>query len=146
MNLQEVRSRVELLSLFKAAPPALKRRIEMILLAISDYREMGTGTTIYREGQPGDGTGCILLDGTVQVQKREGETIEVRAPQLLGEMQRINPSDVRTATVITLTPARALLFTWQSFFGEAHSLLNDSERAKLEEILGEIAWSHFVGS
>src|SRR5690606_25750105 len=72
--------------------------------------ELPEGHFLMREGEPGDAM-FVVLDGDLEVSRRDGaagEVIAVRAPgEVLGEMALL-PRQARTATVRALAPARVL--------------------------------------
>ena len=72
--------------------------------------ELPEGDFLMREGEPGDAM-FVVLDGDLEVSRRDGavdEVIAVRAPgEVLGEMALLQ-RQARTATVRALSPARLL--------------------------------------
>jgi signal transduction histidine kinase len=72
--------------------------------------ELPEGACLMREGEPGDAM-FVVLDGDLEVSRRDGavdEVIAVRTPgEVLGEMALLQ-RQARTATVRALSPARLL--------------------------------------
>ena len=80
---------------------------------IADEIDFRTGKELTREGQPGREF-FVLLDGTAEVTKGARTVRKLSGGDFFGEIALV--SDIpRTATVTTVSPARALVITDRSF-------------------------------
>lgn len=110
-------SKIESVPLLKGLSDGIRNNASLILGAISDECTMAKGETLYREGEDGDNTGSILVTGSVEVTHGDSEPMIVNAPDILGEMQQLNDTGQRLATVRIHEPATLLTFSWHNFVG-----------------------------
>ena len=110
-------SAIESIPLLQGLSPSLRTNAALILGAISDECTMAKGETLYREGEDGDNTGALLVAGSVEVTHGDSKPKIVKAPELLGEMQQLNDTGQRLATVRIHEPATLLIFSWHNFVG-----------------------------
>lgn len=110
-------NKIESVPMLKGLSEALRTNAALILGAISDECVMVAGETLYREGEDGDNTGAILVDGSVEVTHGSSEPKIVKAPEILGEMQQLNDTGQRLATVRVHDAATLLIFSWHNFVG-----------------------------
>jgi CRP/FNR family transcriptional regulator, cyclic AMP receptor protein len=79
----------------------------------TDVVEVGSGHSLFGEGEPGD-TMFVVLDGAVEV-THGGRLIETIGPGgLIGELALIDTAP-RSATAITATPSRLVAVDRQEF-------------------------------
>jgi CRP/FNR family cyclic AMP-dependent transcriptional regulator len=76
------------------------------LVAISAEKTAAKGSTLFREGEPGDVL-LVVLDGKVEVTKREATLATLEAGSVLGEMSLLG-GDTRSATAIAATDVKYL--------------------------------------
>ncbi len=143
--LDAIRGQLEELRLLNNLPVAMRSRVVMVFLAVSQDETLRCGSRLFTANEHRDEAGYVLLDGSVTVQKQEGDTITCSAPELLGEMQMLNPRQTRTATVIAGSDVKVLKFNWRSFFQTAECLFSPNELTDLREALANLAWEHFTG-
>lgn len=110
-------SKIESVPLLKGLSAGLRTSIATILGAISEECTLAKGETLYREGEDGDNTGVVLVHGSVEVTHGDSEPVIVTAPDLLGEMQQLNETGQRVATVRVHDPATVLKFSWHNLVG-----------------------------
>jgi CRP/FNR family transcriptional regulator, cyclic AMP receptor protein len=92
---------------------SLQKRELRRIAAIADELDLPEGRTLTTEGAPGREF-VVLVDGDAEV-RREGRRINVlHDGDFLGEIALV-ADGLRTATVITTTPARILLVTARDF-------------------------------
>ena len=100
---------------------------------IADQIEWPEGKTLIKEGRLGSEF-FILIDGTVSVSRDGRKLRDLAAGEWVGEVALIS-NVPRTATVVTTSPARALVMTGRGFA----QLMTDSPSiaAKVLAVLGE---------
>jgi CRP-like cAMP-binding protein len=131
---------LEQLDLLTPLSPELRQSLAELLARAGDVTELPSGTVLYSEGSEADGTGAVLLSGSVSVE-RAGETpLRVSAPALLGEMYQFNPAATRTATVTADAPGRILEFAWGRFHQMARAALTPADQARFVQAVEEYAF------
>ena len=143
MRLIELRAQILLVPLVSTLPEALRDRIGMILMWVSEELVLGPGDRLFTEGESDTDVGCIVVEGLVQVKKEDAPVITVEAPSLLGEIQQFTADQVRTATVSFVDGGTVLKFNWHDFVLWAMRLLNKSEQLLLKEALARTASQRF---
>ena len=138
---REIVSTLPIISTLRPTPAELA--IE-VLMNISSLEDIPSGTTLFTKGDDSIADGIVLLKGEVSVIKDDFPEIVAAAPELLGEMGRLNPTAQRTATVAALTDLTILRFTWAAFTKEAGRLMSETELEKMSSALQEYAWQHFI--
>jgi CRP-like cAMP-binding protein len=88
--------------------------------------------------------GYILFSGEISVQKKDSPEIVKSAPELLGEMGRLNPTRTRTASVIAASDVALISFTWSTLNEALSKRLSESEIETLMDSIQQYAWNHFV--
>ena len=141
MNLQECRRRIAETPVFAELPPGMRVGVGMILLWIGEVCEVGDGATIFQEGDDSTHEGCVLLDGTVNVERDEKPPIPIEAPALLGEMSQLRPTAGRTATVVAEGACWALSFSWGDFVELAGAFFTQEEQVTLRDTIRTLAES-----
>ena len=76
------------------------------LVAIGEEKAIKRGGTLFREGEPGDLL-IVVLDGRVEVTKREAVLATLEAGSVLGEMSLLG-GDTRSATATATTEVKYL--------------------------------------
>ncbi|MBS1151903.1 MAG: hypothetical protein H6Q89_3601 [Myxococcaceae bacterium] len=76
------------------------------LVAIAEEKSVKKGVTLFKEGEPGD-VMLVVLEGKVDVTKREAVLATLEAGSVLGEMSLLG-GDVRSATAIAATDLKYL--------------------------------------
>ncbi len=76
------------------------------LIAIAEEKAVKKGATLFREGEPGDLL-LVVLDGKVEVTKREAVLATLEAGSVLGEMSLLG-GDTRSATAAAVTDVKYL--------------------------------------
>jgi CRP-like cAMP-binding protein len=140
-----IRGQLKDLRVLEDLPAALRSRVMMIFLTVSEDHIIRHGATLFTEDEQSDEAGYVLLEGSVSVRKQDGESVTCSGPELLGEMQMLNPRHTRTATVVAATDVKVLKFNWRSFFQVAEDIFDADELAALREGLADLAWKHFTG-
>lgn len=113
-------------------------------------REVGKKMQI-REGDhvisvddPYTATGFVLYGGEISIRKKDSPEIIKPAPELLGEMGRLNPTRTRTADVVAHTDVALITFDWTKLNDSLAKRLDESEMQQLTEGIQQYAWDHFV--
>jgi len=73
--------------------------------------DAAAGSTLFEEGDPADGVAAIL-EGSVEILKRDRILATLGPGSLLGELSVFVPSASRTATARAVTPVR--MITWRA--------------------------------
>ncbi len=140
----QVRARVSALPIHVTLRPTPAEQVIDVLMKISTQENIPPNTTLFTKGDPSIDDGVILLEGEVSVMKDGVPEIIADAPELLGEMGRLNPTGQRTATVTAVTELALLRFKWTEFMREAGLQLSEAELEKISSALQEYAWQHFT--
>ena len=143
--LDAIRGQLKELRVIEDLPAGLRSRVMMVFLTVSEDHILRRGSTLFTEDEQSDEAGYVLLEGTITVLKQDGESVTCSGPELLGEMQMLNPRHTRTATVIAASDVKVLKFNWSSFFQIAEDLFDPDELDALREGLANLAWKHFTG-
>ncbi len=144
MDTNEARNIVSTLQILPSLRPTPAELVVEVLMNVSALEDIPTGTTLFTKGDESIADGIILLRGEVSVSKDGFPEIVAAAPELLGEMGRLNPTAQRTATVTALSDLNILRFTWAAFTREAGRLMSEADLEKLSTALQEYAWQHFT--
>ena len=125
-------AKVDLISRVPLFARCSKKELRMIA-NIADQIEWPEGKTLIKEGRLGSEF-FILIDGTVSVSRDGRKLRDLAAGEWVGEVALIS-NVPRTATVVTTSPARALVMTGRGFA----QLMTDSPSiaAKVLAVLGE---------
>lgn len=126
-------------SLLEALPEDVRLSLCMTLWWLGEVHEFSYGEVLFRQGDAGANTGCALLDGAVSVRRDDGPTIDVAAPDLLGELMQLEDDAQRTATVTVTERALVLQFDWHDFVAICSQLLDQEKQDLLRERMQEIA-------
>jgi hypothetical protein len=99
------------------------------------------GDPIYLEDMHLDDTFCLLLSGTLQIERNGVAIGQIFAPQVFGEMAYFTASHSRTATVRAASPDTAILRIKLST-----EELGSPQFANFKHFLGREAWDRFVST
>lgn len=144
VDTNEAREVVLTLPILSTLRPTPAEQVVELLMNISTLEDIPHDTTLFTKGDESIADGIILLKGEVSVLKDGFPEIVAAAPELLGEMGRLNPTGQRTATVIAMTDLSVLRFTWAAFTREAAKTMSETELDKVSSALQEYAWQHFT--
>ena len=111
---------------------------------VSSLEDIPADTILFTKGDESIADGIVLLKGEVSVMKDGFPEVVAAAPELLGEMGRLNPASQRTATVTAVTDLAILRFTWAAFTSEAGRIMSETDLEKVSSALQEYAWQHFT--
>jgi len=140
MELQEIREEILNVPVFKGLPEAMHPRLLTGLLSIARTRQVTRGDFLFLQGERETDTGCLLLQGAVEV-RRDGETpVYVQAPDILGEMRLFTPQGQRTATVEVTVGGVILEFQWGAFGIVSRHLFDKQELTLLKKAIVDCAW------
>lgn len=106
-----------------------------------DQQSLEAGAVIYAEGDRLDGTFCLLLSGSLMVEKAGMVVGEISEQQIFGEMAYFTSPHARTATVRVASP-QALILKMQL----APAELGNARLTALKRYLGLQAWDRFVNT
>ncbi len=135
MDLRQVRSGVCAVPAFACLPPDMIERVGMAMLWAGNVRALGDGEFLYTEGDDHNHTGCVLLQGAVDVVRGQAEPIRRTAPDLFGEMHQLVDTAQCTATVQATQNATVLEFPWHDFIRAASTVLSQAEQLELKNAL-----------
>ena len=144
MDTNQARDVVSTLPILSTLRPTPAELVVDVLMNISALEDISRDTTLFTKGDESIADGIILLKGEVSVHKDGFPEIVAAAPELLGEMGRLNPTAQRTATVTARTDLSVLRFTWAAFTREAGRIMSETELEKVSSALQEYAWQHFT--
>lgn len=144
MDTNEARQIVSTLSILPDLRPTPAEQVIEVFMNISTLEDVPSGSILFTKGDDSIADGIILLEGEVSVLKEGFPEIVAAAPELLGEMARLNPTAQRTATVSAITNLSILRFTWAAFAREAGVQMSEPELEKVSKALQEYAWKHFT--
>ena len=135
MTLSDYRSSLLLLPVIAELPEPMCSRVAMALLWIGQPAQFAVGEAIFVQDDEDEHTGCALLIGEVEVLPDSQDAVRVKAPDLLGEMQQLEPTAQRTATVQVTREAWTLMFSWHDFVAYSGVLLTTEEQVVLRDVL-----------
>lgn len=139
MNLDGYRKRVLEIPMVQALSPDLKSRLGMILLWIAHEVEVPAGEVVYAQGADDENTGCVLLDGAVEI-SIEGQPVKTcSAPEIFGEMKQFTNDQQRTATVRVVSDATMLRFYWNDLVRLTQTIFSGDERLAILDVVAELA-------
>ena len=108
-----------------------------VFLEISKEKTLVDGDTLFEKGSEDANTGALLVEGTVAVEAGGDRSIELEAPDILGEMQQFEPTAMRVATVKAIGPCTILEFSWHEFVNVVMELLPKERQLGLREAITE---------
>jgi CRP-like cAMP-binding protein len=114
------------------------------MVEVSSPVSVREGDTIISLGDQNTDKGYLLISGEYSVEKEGAPELVKPAPELLGEMGRLNPTQKRTATVRASTNVEMLTFSWGQMNAALEKRLSESEFQQLTEGLQQYAWGHFA--
>jgi hypothetical protein len=135
MTLSEYRKRLLHIPFVIDLPEPMRERVAMFLLWIGQPAQFSVGDALFIQDDEDENTGCILLQGEVEILRAGRGVVRAQAPELLGEMQQFEPTAQRTATVRVSETAQTLLFSWHDFVAYAAVVLNCDEQLVLREVI-----------
>ena len=140
MTLEDLRQTILKIPLCNKLPENMRDRFGMIFLWISTPKDVSHGDKIYSEGEEDENTGCLLIEGIIEVQRKGQPAVRLEAPELLGESGQFTLGHKRTATVEVVVGGRELSFSWRDFGQWAVQLYTHEERRVLKRLIAETAW------
>jgi len=111
-----------------------------ILNDISSESSVEEGENLLREGHLGFGSGYILIEGTVELDRPGLDSLTLDAPALLGEISRFSKDDVRTATVDARSNLRLLRLSWDTLYERAEEALSEEEYKIFRNAVEAVVW------
>lgn len=117
----------------------IDENLTAILFWRGEDRNVPKGEAVYMENTHLDDTFCVLLSGSLQIEKGGALVGEISGPQIFGEMAYFTAAHTRTATVRAGSEETAILkiqLTQEELASPAF--------APLRKYLGREAWSRFV--
>ena len=88
--------------------------------------------------------GYLLTSGEFSIAKEGSPGLSKEAPELLGELGRLNPLHKRTASVRAISDLQVLLFSWKAVNAALLKRLSEDEYKELSDALQQYAWGHFT--
>ena len=142
MQLRLMRERILEAPLAKALPEGLRQRFAMILLWVSESKDVSRRDKLFVQGDSDAGTGCVILEGMVQVRTEDDPDAvkHIEAPDVLGEVQLFTPQGQRTATVEVVVGGTILTFEWKDLGAAARQFFSEEEMATLKRMIAKSAW------
>jgi CRP-like cAMP-binding protein len=141
MDLAAIRERIMSTPLVGRLPDGMRQRFVMILLWLSDTREVTREETLFKQGDAAGDEGCLILEGMVRIKTESAGNKTIEAPDILGEVQLFTPNKQRTATVEVVVGGNVLTFSWHELANAAKEHFSDAEFADLKRVITESAWT-----
>ncbi len=141
MDLAAIRERILATPLVSRLPESMRQRFVMILLWLSDTREVSREETLFTQGEADTDSGCLILEGMVRIKTEAAGNKTIEAPDILGEVQLFTPNRQRTATVEVVVGGSVLIFSWHALANTAKEHFSDAEFADLKRVITESAWT-----
>ena len=118
-----------------------RKSVASVLVQTAKETTLEKDDVLYRGGDDAENTGTLLVKGSMSVE-RDGKLVTVRAPDLLGEMQQLNKTGQRVATVTALEESIVLEFAWHDFLYTAVAMkaLTEDQQREFKKTIGD-----FVG-
>lgn len=133
------------LPLLRSLPDDARERVARVFLDVAERWDLADGETLMQEGHLGFDSGYVLVEGSVEIERKAGGPVLVSAPTLLGEMSQFKFSDIRTATVRAKGDASVLQFQWEEFYDRARDTLSESGYGALMDAIEGLVWDRFGG-
>lgn len=140
MELGMIRERILGTPLVSGLPEEMRKRFVMILLWISETRDVSRKDVLFKLGDKDTGTGCIVLEGMVRIITEESDKKTIEAPDILGEVQLFTPEGKRTATVEVVVGGSIMTFEWKALGTQAKAFFSEDELSSLKKIIAGSAW------
>ena len=133
----------EVQTLFRASPDleGLDTVSRGTLLLRGECRSFPAGKNIYTERAPLDDSFCLLLSGTVLIERAWKVLAQTKEHRIFGEMAYFTHGKERTATVRAVTDTVEVLV-----FHLSSEDLASKHFSELKKFLGVQAWERFVSS
>lgn len=141
MDLATIRERILATPLVSRLPDGMRQRFVMILLWLSDTREVSREETLFEQGESDTDDGCLILEGMVRIKTESAANKTIEAPDILGEVQLFTPNRQRTATVEVVVGGNVLTFSWHELAKVAKEHFTEAEFADLKRVITESAWT-----
>ena len=144
MEAAEVRKAFCKLALFEKLSNDAKGRVADAFLDVSDMIRYEEGEILIHAGYLSFDTGYILLQGVVAIESDSGESLEIAAPALLGEMSQFRSADLRSATVRATGDVVALQFFWQDLYEHTKKVMPTEEQVIFRDAIERQVWERFT--
>jgi len=143
MDLAMIRERILATPLVGRLPEGMRQRFVMILLWLSDTREVSREEKLFEQGASDTDNGCLILEGMVRIKTESSANANktIDAPDILGEVQLFTPNRTRTATVEVVVGGNVLTFSWHALAKVAKEQFTDDEFGELKRVITESAWT-----
>jgi CRP-like cAMP-binding protein len=140
MDLHTMRQRLSAVPVLQTLPSDIHMRACIALWWRGELRELTEGEVLYMQEDTDANTGCVLLEGTVAITRDNRDPIDVKAPEILGELMQFDEEAARTATVMATEPSVVLTFSWHDFVILCGQLLDRDDQVLLKQRLTEMAY------
>jgi CRP-like cAMP-binding protein len=129
------------LKLIKSLSPPLGSALVQAFASIGQEFMLGKGEELYREGEDGDNTGVILISGSMEISHANKTVKVVKAVEILGEMQQMNETGQRVATLRATEPSTVLKFSWHDLINALleNPSITQEQRTELQTALTQFA-------
>ena len=128
------------LPFLRRLPDTTQERVCVLLDEISKKTTVAEGKKVLREGHLVFSSGYILLEGTIQIERKGLALIELDAPIVLGEISRFSQDDLRTATVRATSDGRLLRFSWDDLYERAQKELTEENNEAFLHAIERVVW------
>ena len=102
MDLAAIRERILATPLVGRLPETMRQRFVMILLWLSDTREVSREETLFEHGEANTDSGCLILEGMVRIKTESTVNYTIEATDILGEVQLFTPNRQRVDVFVAL--------------------------------------------
>lgn len=144
MDLSKYREDVLAMPFMTQLPPEIQERVADVFFQVVRPMTVKCDELLYSQGAEDEDTGCLLIEGRVEIIKEGSEPVHCQAPTVLGEMKQFNPNTQRTATVKVIRDAVVLSFYWHDFVVAAREVFSDEEQAALKKAITDLANLRFL--
>ena len=103
------------LPLFRSLGDKLKLRVCLCLLWSAQRMGLAAGQVLFKQNSLCSGTGYLLTQGVIELQRVGEPPWIVTTPNIFGIMPKLQPDLLWTATVTAQTDAEILSFFWPAF-------------------------------
>jgi len=139
MQLSDLRARILELPELNRLPGEMRERMAMAFLWSGHIRHLTKAEILFQEGKHDENTGCLLVEGNLEVRKHDGSVHVVEAPELLGEVLQFTKNRRRTATVEAAGAASVLFFRWSELGACAVQVFDRGERLIIKKLIKDLA-------
>lgn len=132
------------LALFAGLDEALKQKVCLPFPTIGERVRLKEVDTLFNEGAKSQGTGYMLVAGTLRLYRKESGEKILQAPELVGIFPgKAERAATWSATAMANGEAEVLRFSWEKYMGQLVKRLDRAEQQAFATSVQQNAAKHF---